>query len=124
MAVASSGLLPQSFADADVLDDFMSAPPASLVRELAATPGDIAVVGVGGKMGPTLARMAKRAAPERRVFGIARFTDSALPERLAAWGVEPIRCDLLDRAAVAALPHASNVVFMAARLAPRISPGR
>jgi nucleoside-diphosphate-sugar epimerase len=59
--------------------------------------------------------MAKRAAPERRVFGVARFSDQALPDKLKGWGVEPVRADLLEREAVAALPDAPNVVFMAGR---------
>ena len=66
-------------------------------------------------MGPTLARMARRAAPGRRVIGVARFSDPAARAALEGHGVETIACDLLDRAAVAALPRAPNVVFMAGR---------
>jgi nucleoside-diphosphate-sugar epimerase len=66
---------------------------------------------------PTLARMAKRAAPGRRVIGVARFTDPALPAALRAHGIETMACDLLDRAALERLrdatPDATNVVFMA-----------
>jgi hypothetical protein len=112
--VSASGL-PKAFVSEEQLDDVMSRPSDGLIRDLRETKGDIVVVGVGGKMGPTLARMAKRAAPERRVFGVARFTDPSLPERLAAWGVEPVKADLLDRQAVAALPDAPNVIFMAGR---------
>ena len=77
-------------------------------------PGDILVLGVAGKMGPTLARMAKRAAPDRRVIGVARFSDSAVRTSLEQAGVETIACDLLHRRAVEALPKLPNVVFMAA----------
>src|SRR5262249_46178975 len=63
-------------------------------------------------MGPSLARMAKRAAPQKRVIAIARFSDPALPPRLEAGGVETIACDLLDRAAVEKLPRIANVVYM------------
>jgi nucleoside-diphosphate-sugar epimerase len=109
--------LPERFADVDALEDFMTAPSAALVEDLARVPGDLLVLGVGGKMGPTLARMAKRATPSRRVIGVARFSDPALPERLRGWGIEPLACDLLDRAALQRLPGArdgvSNVVFMA-----------
>ena len=78
-------------------------------------PGDIMVLGVGGKMGPTLARLAKRAAPGKRVIGVARFSEPGVREALVKAGVEPIAADLLDRAALEKLPKAANVVFMAGR---------
>ena len=86
-----------------------------LVADLARTPGDIMVLGVGGKMGPTLARMAKRAAPAKRVIGVARFSEPGVREALAGAGVEAITADLLDRVALERLPKAANVVFMAGR---------
>ena len=77
--------------------------------------GDILVLGVGGKMGPTLARLARRAAPDRRVVGVARFSEPGLREKLESWGIECIAADLLDREAIARLPKAPNVIFMAGR---------
>ena len=91
----------------------MSRPTPALEADLAKTQGDILILGVGGKMGPTLARLAKRAAPQRRVIGVARFTEPGLREKLGAWGVECVACDLLERAALERLPRAPNVVFMA-----------
>ena len=93
----------------------MTRPPAALVRDLESVEGDILILGVGGKMGPTLARLARRAAPDRRVIGVARFSDPAVEEKLRAGGVETITCDQLDREAVAALPRCPNVIFMAGR---------
>ena len=93
----------------------MSTPSAGLLRDLAAVPGDIMVLGVGGKMGPTLARMARRAASTKRVIGVARFTEPGLRERLEGQGVECIAADLLSREALAALPDVPNIVFMAGR---------
>src|SRR5512134_1145659 len=107
--------LPKRFDSVDHLEDVMSTPAPALVADLARAPGDIIVLGVGGKMGPTLARMAKRAAPDREVIGVARFSEPSLRSSLAAAGVRTIECDLLDRAAVARLPAAPNVVFMAGR---------
>ena len=106
---------PDRFADVAALEDFMTAPDAALAADLAGIDGDIAVLGVGGKMGPTLARLAKRAAPDKRVIGVARFSGPGLEEALARHGIETVRCDLLDRAAVEALPRPENVVFMAGR---------
>lgn len=107
--------LPARIADLDALEELMSRPSPELVRALAAAPGDILVLGVGGKMGPTLARMAKRADPARRVIGVARFSEPGLRESLQAHGVECIAADLLSRDALAQLPEAPNVVFMAGR---------
>jgi len=91
----------------------MTEPSALLKQDLAAVPGDILVLGVGGKMGPTLARLAKRAAPDKRVIGVARFSDADLREKLEAQGIECIACDLLERDALERLPRVENVVFMA-----------
>src|SRR5919109_3678213 len=99
------------FADVEELEEFMTRPTAELAADLARADGDILVLGVGGKMGPTLARMAKRAG--KRVIGVARFSERGLREKLEAWGIECVACDLLDRAALERLPRASNVVFMA-----------
>jgi nucleoside-diphosphate-sugar epimerase len=97
------------------LEAALSSPPQAVIDTLRDVPGDIIVLGVGGKMGPTLARMAKRAAPDRRVIGVARFSESGLSTALESYGVECIACDLLDRDAIARLPDVSNVIFMAGR---------
>jgi nucleoside-diphosphate-sugar epimerase len=107
--------LPVRFDSIEAVEDFMTTPSAALIADLAKTPGDIMVLGVGGKMGPTLARLAKRAAPAKRVMGVARFSEPGVREALVAAGVEPISADLLDRAALEKLPKAANVVFMAGR---------
>ena len=112
---ASYPALPERIADVDQLEEVLSRPDAALEADLAAVDGDILVLGVAGKMGPTLARMAKRAAPGRRVIGVARFSEPGVREKLEAWGVETIRADLLDAKALTALPRAKNVVFMAGR---------
>ncbi len=106
---------PEQFADVAALDDCLSTPDAALAVDLARIEGDIIVLGIGGKMGPTLARLAKRAAPDKRVIGVARFSEPGLEATLARHGIETIRCDLLDRAAVQALPRPENVIFMAGR---------
>jgi dTDP-4-dehydrorhamnose reductase len=107
--------LPSRFDDTAQLDDFLSRPSRALAADLSALDGDIMVLGVGGKMGPTLARLARNAAPDKRVIGVARFSDADLREKLETRGVETIACDLMDRAAVAALPQIRNVIFMAGR---------
>ncbi len=88
----------------------MTRPSAALRADLSGI-DEILVLGVGGKMGPTLARMAQRAG--KRVIGVARFSEKGLREKLERWGIECLACDLLDRAALERLPRAKNVVFMA-----------
>ncbi len=106
---------PAGFDGPDELNAFLSQPSRALAADLAAIDGDIIVLGVGGKMGPTLARLARAAAPDKRVIGVARFSEAGLREQLEAFGIETIACDLLDRAAVATLPQIRNVIFMAGR---------
>ena len=105
--------LPDRFATTEALDDFLTLPSAALAATLESVEGDLVILGVGGKMGPTLARLAKRAAPAKRVIGVARFSDASVRAGLDAAGVETIACDLLDRDALGALPEAANVVFAA-----------
>jgi hypothetical protein len=110
--------IPGSILDVETLELVLSEPSEATVRTMGALKGDVVVLGVGGKMGPTLARMAKRASDlagvNRRVIGVSRFSASSpLQDRLQSWGIETHRCDLLDRDSYAQLPDAANVVFMA-----------
>ena len=105
--------LPGGFASVEALDDFLATPSRALIDDLARVPGDIMVLGVAGKMGPTLARLARNAAPERRIIGVARFSEPAVRGALDAAGVETIATDLLDRSALEALPRVPNIIFAA-----------
>jgi len=111
--------LPETIADVESLEELLSRPPERLVRSMRRLDGDVMILGAGGKMGPTLARMARRALVEaendRRVIAVSRFSDAAARNRLQAWGVETIACDLLERAAIDRLPDAANIVFMTGR---------
>ena len=106
-----------SIADVDALELALSEPDESTVRALAALPGDILVLGCGGKMGPTLARMAKRASDasgiSRRIIAVSRFSSPQLPAKLQSWGIETISCDLLDPTSLAKLPDSPSVIYMA-----------
>jgi nucleoside-diphosphate-sugar epimerase len=102
------------FRDEAELEDALSEPTPQVAETLARHPGDIVLLGAAGKMGPTLARMAKRAAPERRVIAVSRFSGGG-EEAFTAHGVEAVRCDLLNEAEVAKLPDAPNVVHMPGR---------
>jgi len=96
------------------LEEALSRPTPALADELARLDGDLIVLGVAGKMGPTLARMARRAlAPKRAVLGAARFSNPRAREALERAGVKTLPCNLLDRRDVERLPDAAAVVFMA-----------
>jgi nucleoside-diphosphate-sugar epimerase len=100
----------------DELEAALSVPTTGVIRTLESVSGHLMLLGVGGKMGPTLARMAKQAYREAgrdgRVIGVSRFSDHAVRRRLESWGVETIACDLLDEAAVNQLPEVENVIAM------------
>jgi nucleoside-diphosphate-sugar epimerase len=108
-------VLPDRFRDVEHLEDVMTTPTPELVADLGKLDGDVIILGVGGKIGPTLARLARRAAPEKRIIGVARFSEKDLRDTLTAQGIECIEADLLDRAQVEALPRARNAIFMAGR---------
>src|SRR5260221_592472 len=97
------------------LEELLSEPTEGVVAALAALDGDILVLGIGGKMGPSLARMAKRASEcagsSRRVIGVSRFSDPELERQLQLANIETVRTNLLDEKEVAKLPDAPNVIF-------------
>lgn len=101
------------------LEDRLSQPDDAVVSAMSALEGDVLILGVGGKMGPSLARLTqracRRAGVNKRIIAVARFSNEALIAQLTAEDIETIRCDLLDTAALRDLPDIPNVIFMAAR---------
>lgn len=102
----------------DQLEDELSAPTPGVLQSLRQLDGDVLVLGAGGKVGPTLSRMLRRAFDElghksRRVIAVSRFSSGAVSSELERCGVETIACDLTDRRALEKLPDAPNVIFMA-----------
>ncbi len=101
------------------LEDVLSRPSARDVAAFKQLSGDVLILGVAGKMGPSLARRARRASEEagarRRIIGVARFSEPGIREQLEESGVETIATDLLDASSLAQLPDAPNVIFMAGR---------
>ncbi len=113
----SPASLPVAIDSVEQLDFLLSEPTEQVVTTLSGLQGDLMVLGVAGKMGPTLARMARRAYDgaklKRRVIGVARFSNPQEQKKLESWGIETIRCDLLDEKALGALPEVPNIVYMA-----------
>lgn len=109
--------LPQQVGSDAQLDELLSRPTPPALAGLDRLDGDLVILGVSGKMGPTLARMAVRALEQLgrpyKVYGVARFSRPEVQAELEAVGVIPVACDLLDRAALARLPDSRHVIFMA-----------
>lgn len=107
------------FSDESELDDFLSTPSPECIELMSRLDGDIVILGVGGKMGPTLGHMAVRAVEasgkSQTVYGVSRFGDPEVRRSLDEAGVKTIRCDLLDRDSYTNLPDAENVIYMAGR---------
>lgn len=103
----------------DKLNEMLTTPSAALIEDMKRIKGDIMVLGAGGKMGPTLCLLAKRAIGRaglsKRVIAVSRFTDPIATALLRDNGVETITCDLLDTAQLRALPEVENVIYMAGR---------
>lgn len=99
------------------LEELLSRPSSGVIRALEACPGDVAVLGAGGKMGPSVTRMVRRAADQagepRRVFAVSRFSSGPLADQLAEAGIEVVRADLTDWASLASLAETPNVIFLA-----------
>lgn len=111
--------LPDRIGNVDQLEELLSRPSPAAITALGRVGGDLIILGVAGKMGPTLARMALRASQaagiKRRVIGVSRFSDPSLQTQLNACGIQTIQGDLLDPAFVRSLPDAPNVIYMAGR---------
>ncbi len=119
MNVAAMTPLPRAFACEAKIDAFMGRPYPEVVELMRRLPGDLAILGVAGKMGLALGSVAvaacRAAGVARQVYGVSRFSDPVAFEAVARTGMTPLRCDLLDAAAVARLPRVPQVVFMAGR---------
>lgn len=92
-------------------------PSSDLITDIACLEGDILILGVGGKMGPALAKLAKQAVDKagvnKKVIGVSRFSETGLQDELNQLGIETICADLLEEDQLQALPDAKNVLYLA-----------
>jgi dTDP-4-dehydrorhamnose reductase len=109
--------LPLSINNVAELDEILSRPSESLIEACKNWGGDIMLLGAGGKMGPSLAELAKRAvtavALPRKIIAVSRFSNKAERQRLEAIGVETIACNLLDAKELQMLPEVENLIYLA-----------
>lgn len=103
----------------ETLDDLLTKPSEGLISDMAKINGDILILGAGGKMGPSLAVLAKKAAVaagiQSRIIAVSRFSDAIATEFLRSNGVEAISVDLLQPGVLRGLPDAPNIIYMAGR---------
>ncbi|PTX64902.1 nucleoside-diphosphate-sugar epimerase [Melghirimyces profundicolus] len=101
------------------LERVLTEPSEKLIRDLAELEGDLLVLGAGGKMGPSLVRLAKNAfraaGRKNRVIAVSRFSSTTLRQELESHGVETISADLMVEKELQRLPLSKNVIFMAGR---------
>jgi hypothetical protein len=94
-----------------------SQPSSALIADMAQIDGDIMLLGIGGKMGPSMGKLAvdavKAAGISKRIIGVSRFSDPAAKAQLEKVGVEVISCDLLDDGQLQALPDVPNIIYLA-----------
>jgi len=119
MKSAATPKLPERIESEEQLDDLLTIPSSALLETLAGLDGDLVILGVGGKIGPTLARTARRALDQvsspYQVIGVDRFPEPEARQRLEDWGIKTITADLLDRKALADLPDAKDVIYLPGR---------
>jgi nucleoside-diphosphate-sugar epimerase len=103
----------------ETLEEELSRPSQADISFMRRIEGDILVLGAGGKMGPSLARRARRAADAAgntcRIVAVSRFTSPDTAQQLRQWGIDVVPCDLFDRRQIERLPDSPNVVFLAGR---------
>ena len=115
--MTSAKTLPTRVQNTEVLDDLLSTPTSAAVETMTRIDGDVIILGVAGKMGPSLAAMVKRASDaasaKRKIIGVSRFGSAGSEEALQLQGIQTIRADLLDQSELDRLPDAPNVIYMA-----------
>lgn len=112
-----SDVTTKSFTSEAELEQALTAPSDALIEDFSRTSGDLVILGAGGKMGPTLAVLARRAMDAAgrsadTVYAVSRFGDPAVTERLRSANVEVVPFDLIENDDFSTLPDAPNVVFM------------
>jgi nucleoside-diphosphate-sugar epimerase len=110
------------------LDERLSRPTPALELAIRELRSPLVILGAGGKMGPTLAVMAGRAAQQAghplEVIAVSRFSNERTRDWLESHGVKTLSCDLLERPAVQKLPDSSNVLFLVGlKFGTRANPG-
>jgi len=99
------------------LEEKYTRPSEAFLKDLAQIDGDFVFLGIGGKMGPSMAKLLvdglNQLGISRKIYGVSRFSDASGRQYLESLGIETIACDLLDDEALRALPEVKNVIYLA-----------
>ena len=108
---------PKAIENEQQLEELLSRPTAEVVELFRTLEGDLIFLGIAGKIGPSIARMAKRACDEagvsKRIIGVSRFSNEQEQKQIESFGIETVRGDLLDPDFIKSLPQVKNVIFLA-----------
>lgn len=107
--------LPKIIQSVEELDELLSRPNPELIESLKTLSGDIMILGAGGKVGPTVALMAKRAVDAAGLKKKVIAVDVQPLDGLAKQGIKTLTCNMLDLDAVSKLPKVENIVYMVGR---------
>lgn len=111
-----TSLLPELIETEELLDDVLTRPQPELIDFMRTLSGPLVILGAGGKMGPTLSVLARRAADAAgasyEIIAVSRFSDAQGQRYLEEHGVKTLSADLLDRDSLAGLPDATNVIYL------------
>ena len=103
--------------DLELIEQELFKPSDALINDIKSIDGDIIFLGVGGKMGPSMAKLARlaidKAGLKKKIIGVSRFSDAQARTELETAGIETISADLLNEKELAALPEAANVMYLA-----------
>ncbi len=109
--------IPEIISNEPELEEILSRPGSDLVKMISNLDGDILFLGVGGKIGPSLAQMSRRAAEQanvqKRIVGVSLFESDEQRRKIEQMGIETIHGDLLDTRFINELPDIKNVFFLA-----------
>jgi nucleoside-diphosphate-sugar epimerase len=95
------------------LEDILSEPTEATKKVVAGLTGEIVVLGAGGKMGPTLAMMLRKASADKKIYAVSRFSDKTVKNRIEKAHIQTIEADLLDESDYHKLPEVENVFYLA-----------
>ncbi len=117
LATKQTPSLPEFIRDTEQLNELLSSPTSGVLDTLSRHPGDVMVLGAAGKMGTSLTRMVQRASElsgsYRKIIAVSRFSTENSENEFRSFGINTIRCDLLNESELSALPDAPNIIFMA-----------
>jgi hypothetical protein len=109
-------MLPKMIRTEEELGEVMTRPRPELIEFMPSLHSPLVILGAGGKMGPSLALLARRAADAAgvrlEIVAVSRFTDSRIQDELESRGVRSLRADLMQRAAFASLPDTDNLLYL------------